>query len=121
MDFPAGGKNQQLPSMLDSDDLGTFPALQTVMLVDQMLMTPFLGIGDFGFPATSLHDLLGSENGILKMILTVDVGGIFNQMGVGDDPPVVTIAYTGDVPGSVVHGTGYELTKFYGSRHDGPP
>jgi hypothetical protein len=55
------------------------------------------------------------------MILTVDVGGIFNQMGVGDDPPVVTIAYTGDVPGSVVHGTGYELTKFYGSRHDGSP
>ena len=91
------------------------------MLVIQVLMTPFLGVSDFGIPSTSLHNLLGPENGIFIMIIAIDVGGIFDQMGVGDIPPAIAITYTGDVPGSVVYGTGYELTEFYGFLHSGAP
>ena len=33
----------------------------------------------------------------------------------------ITITDTWNVPGGVVNGTGYELAKFYGFWHDGPP
>jgi hypothetical protein len=51
------------------------------MLIHQMLMALFLGIGNLGVPSPFLHDFPGPENGILKMVMTVDVGWIFNQVG----------------------------------------
>jgi hypothetical protein len=44
--------------------------------------------------------------------MTVEMGGIFNQVGIVDIPPsiTITITYTRDVPGGMANGTGYELT-----------
>jgi hypothetical protein len=52
------------------------------------------------------------ENGILKKVMTVEMGGIFDQVGIVDVPPSITITITDtrDVPGGVANGTGYELT-----------
>jgi len=94
-----------------------FPALQPVMLERQVLMALFLGIGNLGIPATLLHDFLGPENGIFKMVIAVNVGRIFNQVGVFNDPPAITITNTGNVPGGVADGTGYELAELYGLQH----
>ncbi|WP_174783984.1 IS1634 family transposase [Desulfosarcina alkanivorans] len=54
-----------------------------------MLVARFLGIGNFGAPSTFLHDFPGPENGILKATVTVDVGGIFDQVSVIDILPPV--------------------------------
>jgi hypothetical protein len=89
------------------------------MLVNQMLMALFLGIGNLGVPSLFLHDFPGPENGIFKMVMTVDVAWIFNQVGIIDIPPPITITDTRDVPGGVADGTGYELAEFYGFWHDG--
>jgi hypothetical protein len=94
-----------------------FPALQPIMLVIQVLMALFLGIGNLGIPATLLHDFLSPENGIFKVVIAVNVGRIFNQVGVFNVPPAITITNTGNVPGGVADGTGYELAEFYGLKH----
>jgi hypothetical protein len=89
------------------------------MLVSQMLVALFLGVGDLGIPTTFLHYSLGSEDGFLKAIMTVDTGGIFYQVAVFDVPPPITITDTRNVPGGVVDCTGYKLAEFYGFWHDG--
>ena len=89
------------------------------MLVNQVLMALFLGIDNLRVPSPFLHDFPGPENGIFKMVITVDVAWIFNQVSVFNVPPLVSITDTGNVPRSVVDGTGYELAEFYGSLHDG--
>ena len=104
--------------MLDSGSSRNFPALQPVMLVNELLMTLFLGIGYLRVPTTFLHNPFGPENGILKMVMTVEVGRIFNQVWVVDISPVATVTDAGDVPGDVVDCTGYELAEFYGFWHD---
>ena len=94
-------------------------ALQTVMLVIQVLVALFLGIGNLRVPTTFLHNPFGPENGILKMVMTVEVGGIFNQVGVFNVPPLVSITDTGNIPSGVVNGTGYELAELNGFWHNG--
>ena len=84
-----------------------------------MLMALFLYLGDFRFPSTSLHDFPGTKNGILEKVMTIDAVGVFNQMGIVDVPPLITITDTRDVPRGVIDGTGYELAEFYGFWHDG--
>jgi hypothetical protein len=79
------------------------------MLVNQMLMALFLGIGNLGVPSPFLHDFPGPENGILIAVMTVDSVGIFDQVGIFDIPPPITITDTRNIPGGVVNGTGYEL------------
>ena len=97
-----------------------FMALQTVMLVIQVLVALFLGVGNLRVPTTFLHNPFGPENGILKMVMTVEVGGIFNQVGVIDITPPAPVSITDawDVPRRVVYGTGYELAELYGLWHD---
>jgi len=73
------------------------------MLVNQMLVTLFLGIGDFDVPSTFLHDSFGSENGFFKAIMTIKMGGVFNQVGIVDVPPPIPITDTWDVPSGVVN------------------
>jgi len=81
-------------------------------------MALLLGIGNLGFPATFLHYFPGPENGFFKAIMTIDTGGIFDQVWVVDISPVATVTDAGDVPGDVVDCTGYELAEFYGFWHD---
>jgi hypothetical protein len=52
---------------------------------------------------------LGPENGFFKAIMTVDAGRIFDQMGIIDIPPPITITDPGNIPGGMFDGTGYEL------------
>jgi hypothetical protein len=82
------------------------------MLIDQMLVALFLGIGNLRLPTPFLHDFPCSKDGILKKVMTVEMGGIFDQVGIVDVPPsiTITITYTRDVPGGMANGTGYELT-----------
>ena len=90
-----------------------FMALQTVMLVIQVLVALFLGVGNLRVPTTFLHNPFGPENGILKMVIAIKVAGVFDQVGVFNVPPAITVTDTGNVPGGVANGTGYELAEFY--------
>ena len=82
-------------------------------------MTLFLGIGNLGIPPTFLHDFPGPENGVFKVIMTIETGGIFDQVWIVDISPPITITNTGYVPGGVVDGTGYELAELNGFWHNG--
>ena len=44
-----------------------------------------------------------------KIPLHMEFGGILDQVGIVDIPPAITITYSGNIPGSVADGTGYEL------------
>ena len=81
------------------------------MLVHQMFMALFLGIGNLRFPSSLLHDLLSSKDSVFETVMTVEAVGIFEQVGVFDVPPsiMITITDTGDVPGGVANSTDYEL------------
>jgi hypothetical protein len=87
--------------------LKSFPARQPVMLIDKMLMTRFLGIGNLSFPSTFLHDFLGPKYGFFKAIMTVKTGRVFDQVWIVDIPPAI-------VPRCVVNGTGYKMAELYG-------
>jgi len=88
-----------------------FPAPQSELLIMQVLMARLLDVGDFGSPAVLFHNPLGTENGIFVMVVPVDVVGIFDKVDISDDPPAVTVADTGNVPGGGVS-SGYCLTQF---------
>ena len=79
-------------------------------------MARLLDVGDFGNPAALFHNPLGTENGIFAVVMPVDVVGIFNQVGIFDDPPAVTVTDVGNVPGGGVS-SGYGLTQFYYLAH----
>ena len=89
------------------------------MLVNQVLVALFLGIGYLVAPSTLFHDFPGPENGILKMVMPVDAGGILDHVWVVDITPVATVTDTGNIPGGVANGTGYELAEFNGFWHSG--
>jgi hypothetical protein len=57
------------------------------MLVHQMLMALFLGIGNLRFHPRSCMISLGPKMASSKMVMTVDAGGIFDQVGIVDIPP----------------------------------
>ena len=88
------------------------------MPIIQVLVALFLAIGYLCVPATFLHNPFGPENGVFKVIMTIETGRIFDQVGVVDISPVATITDTGNVPGGVVDGTGYDLAEFYRFFHD---
>ena len=111
--FLAGGKKRHLHEPC------SFPALQSVMLIIQVFVALLLCVSDLGIPATLLHNLLGSENGVFVVIVTVDAVRVFDQLAVFDVPPAISITDAGDVPGGVVDCTGYELAEFYGFWHEG--
>ena len=75
-------------------DMIIFEHFKRIMLVNQMLMALFLGIGNLGVPSTLLHNLLGPKDGFFKAIMTVEVSGIFDQVWVVDIPPAITITDT---------------------------
>ena len=79
------------------------------MLVNQVLVALLLGIGNLGIPATFLHDFPGPVNRILIAVITVDLAGVFNKVGVFNVSPSITITNSGNGPGGVANGTGYEL------------
>ena len=81
------------------------------MLVYQVLVALFLGVGNFRFPSTSLHDSLGSENGVFVLVVTIDMILVHDQMGIFDIPPAVSITDVWNVPRRMVDGTGNELTN----------
>ena len=89
------------------------------MLIIQVLVALFLTVGNLRVPTTFLHNPFGPENGILKMVMTVEVGGIFNQVGVIDITPPAPVSITDarNIPGGVADGTGYELAELYGLGH----
>ena len=70
-----------------------------------MLVALFLGIGYLSAPSPFLHDFPGPENGILKMVMTVEVGGIFNQVGVIDITPPAPVSITDarNIPGGMIN------------------
>jgi hypothetical protein len=82
-----------------------------------MLMALFLSVGYFCLPPPTLHDFLGPKDSLLEKVMTIDTVGIFNQVGILDIPPPITVAYFRDVPSVVVYGTGYELAEFYRFFH----
>jgi hypothetical protein len=86
-------------------------------MVIQVLVALLLGIGDFSVPSPILHDSLGSENSLFVVVMTVDALRVFHQVAVFDVPPPITITDTGNIPGGVADGTGYELADFYGFWH----
>jgi hypothetical protein len=52
------------------------------------------------------------------MVMTVDSGGIFNQVRIIDiPPPPITITDSGNAPGGVADGTGNKLAKLYRFKH----
>jgi hypothetical protein len=53
--------------------------------------------------------------------MTVDAGRIFDQVWVVDISPPITITDTGNIPGGVVDGTGYELAELYRFKHRRSP
>lgn len=97
--------------------LGFFPTLQTVVLIKQMLMALLFGVGEFGVPSAFLHDSLGTENGILETVMTVEVVGFFDQVGIFNVPPSIAITDSWDVPGGVVDCASNQLTELYDSWH----
>ena len=66
-------------------------ALQTVMLVIQVLVALFLGVGDLRFPSPFLHDFHGSKDGTLIMFITVDAYGVLDQVWIVDISRDITI------------------------------
>lgn len=110
----AGGKNHL-------HEPRSFPALQPVMLIIQVLVALFLFIGDLSVPSTFFHNLLGTEKCILVVVVSVDPVLILDQMAVFDVLPATTIPDARDVPGSVVnqHGLGYsqsEIVRLWASQ-----
>ena len=73
------------------------------MLVNQIIVTLFLGIGYLSFPSSFLHDFPGPENGFFKAIMTVDTGRVFDQVWIADIPPPTTITDTWNIPGGVIN------------------
>ena len=72
-------------------------------------MALFLGIGNLRLPSPFPHDFPGPEIGIFEKVMTVEAYGIFDQMGILDISPPITITDKGNVPSGVANGTGYEL------------
>jgi hypothetical protein len=89
----------------------SFPALQSVMLVIQVLVAPFLFVFNFRLPALPFQQLSDSENRIFKMVIAVDAVCVLNQVAVIDISPHLTIPNFRYVPGGMIDGSGYELGK----------
>ena len=73
------------------------------MLVIQVLVARFLVVCDLGNPATLFHNPLGTENGVLVMVVSVDAVLIGDHVSVIDVPPPITVPDAWDVPGGVVY------------------
>ena len=89
------------------------------MLVNQVHVALFLGIGELGGPSPILHESLGSENGVFIVVMTVDALRVFYQVGIFDVPPSITITDTRNIPGSVVDCASDELADLYRFWHGG--
>jgi hypothetical protein len=87
------------------------PALQTIMLVIQVFVALLLLVRDFCQPSFLLQEPFNTKNRILKMVITVDPVGIFNQVWVIDVPPLITISDAGNIPGGMVNGSGNKLAE----------
>jgi hypothetical protein len=77
----------------------------------------FLGVGDFSLPSLLFQECFKAENGILVMVVPVDMVGIFDQLSIVDVPPAVTFMDIGNVPGGGVS-SGYGLTQFNYLAHE---
>jgi len=81
------------------------------MLVIQVFMTLLFHVGNIGMPATFLHNPSGTESGILKAVMTIEIVVIRYKVSVLNVPPPITISNVRNVPGGMIDGSGYELAE----------
>ena len=83
----------------------------------QVFMALLFHVGNIGIPATFLHNPFGTENGILIAVMTIEIVVILDKVSVFNVSPPITISNVRNVPGSVIDGSGYELTELHGFWH----
>ena len=91
------------------------------MLVGKVLMALSLLIFEFCFPSPVLHYSPGPENGIFIAVISIDMIGIGNKVGIIDIPPLIPVTDTGYVPGSASNASGNKLRELYCFGHRLPP
>jgi len=82
-----------------------------------MLMALLLLVGDFRLPSFLFQKCFNTENGILVMVMSIDIVSVHDKAGISDIPPLISISDTWDVPCCMAYGSGDKLTKLKGLWH----
>jgi hypothetical protein len=84
------------------------------MMIFQMFVALNLAICHLGNPATFLHDLLGTVNGVFIAVVSIDMIGVGDEVGIVNISPPISISDEGNVPSGVVYCSGNELAELHG-------